>query len=567
MRRKVVILLVVAVASRAFSAGAQDIGTWGSQKPVSLRGSAQIRGIFYGASGIPDRRTPFSYLFAGNLTADLYGVSIPMNFSISEQDRSFSQPFNQFGISPHYKWITLHLGYRNISFSPYTLAGYTLLGAGVELTPGKFRFGFMYGRLNRATTLDTTTQSLAPISFTRKAIAVKLGYGTKDNFIDISMLKGKDDPGSVRVPQGALDSLDVLPAANTVIGISARLALTKTIFFEGDAGTSLYTRDINSPLVLDSLSDPTIKGLRSVAIVNGSSQLYTALRGAIGYKARALTIRLQYQRIDPDFQSMGAYFFNSDLENYTLAPSFHAWKNKLRFNGSIGFQHDNLQHQKEATTHKLIATAMLSADISRQLGIDLNYSNFSNNQQPNTIRFADSLKIVQTTQNLSVSPRWMLIGATFSHTVVLSANMMQMNDFNNYFAQNAISRTMMYKQVYLNYSFGYIPARLTVFVNVSATRADAPGNSEDNKGGTLGFSKSLFKSAFLITASAGYFTGKQGNVNHNTINASANLTYKFLNRHSLNALFFYTNDKPVSTGALNPAFYDTRAELAYGYSF
>ncbi|MDP4256024.1 MAG: hypothetical protein Q8938_18595, partial [Bacteroidota bacterium] len=131
MRRKVVILLVVAVASRAFSAGAQDIGTWGSQKPVSLRGSAQIRGIFYGASGIPDRRTPFSYLFAGNLTADLYGVSIPMNFSISEQDRSFSQPFNQFGISPHYKWITLHLGYRNISFSPYTLAGYTLLGAGV----------------------------------------------------------------------------------------------------------------------------------------------------------------------------------------------------------------------------------------------------------------------------------------------------------------------------------------------------------------------------------------------------------------------------------------------------
>jgi hypothetical protein len=561
------ILLAAAFVCGTFSTNAQDIGTLGSQRPFSLRGSAQIRGIFYNASGIPDRRTPFSYLFAGNLTADVYGVTIPMNFSISEQDRSFSQPFNQFGISPRYKWITVHLGYRNISFSPYTLGGYTMLGAGVEGTPGKFRFGFMYGRLNRATTLDTTTQSLAPISFTRKAVAVKIGYGTESSFVDISVLKGKDDPNSILIPKGTLDSLDVLPAANTVVGISARLALTRTIFFEGDAGTSIYTRDVNSPLVLDSVTDPTIKSLKSVAVVNGTSQLYTALNAAIGYKTRGMAIKLQYQRIDPDFQSMGAYFFNSDLESYAIAPAFHALKNRLRFSGSIGFQHDNLQHQKEATTHKVIATAMLGADITKQFGIDLNYSNFSNNQQPNTIRFADSVKIVQTTQNLSVSPRWMLIGTTFSHTVVVSANMMQMNDFNNYFAQNAISRNMNYKQYYLNYSIGYLPSALTIYVNISATQADAPGTSEQNKGATLGMSKSFLKSAFLLSASGGYFKGKHSGVDDNTINASANITYKFGKRHSLNALFYYTNDHPAQPATPVHGFYETRAELAYAYSF
>ncbi len=567
MLRKKYLLFLIAGITCVQTTHAQDLGAIGSQKPFLLRGSAQIRGIFYNASGIDARRSPFSYLFAGNLVASFYGVSLPMNFSISEQDRSVSQPFNQFGISPHYKWITLHLGYQNVNFSPYTLAGYTMLGAGVELTPGKFRFGFMYGRLNRATTLDTTTQTLAPISFSRKAFAVKVGYGTENNFVDISMLKGKDDPNSLSMSKLSLDSLDVSPAANTVIGISTRLALTRHIFIEGDIGTSLYTRDINSPLVLDSVTEPVIKTLKSIATVNGTTSLYTAFNGAIGYKTKLYSVKLQYQRIDPDFQSMGAYFFNSDLESYAVAPSLHLFRNKLRFNGSIGFQHDNLQHQKEATTHKVIANAMLSADLTKQLGIDLNYSNFSNNQQPNTIRFADSLKIVQTTQNFSVSPRWMLIGKTISHTVILSANIMQMNDFNNYFAQNAISRNMNYKQYYFNYSFGYLPASLSVFINVSATQADAPGTSDKNTGATLGFNKSFLKSAFLVSASAGYFAGQHSGVNDNTINASANLQYKFLNRHSLSALFFYTNDKPVAVSPLTPAFSETRAELAYGYSF
>ncbi len=567
MLRKIQLLFLIAGITCAQTTHAQDLGAIGSQKPFLLRGSAQIRGIFYNASGIDARRSPFSYLFAGNLVASFYGVSLPMNFSISEQDRSVSQPFNQFGISPHYKWITLHLGYQNVNFSPYTLAGYTMLGAGVELNPGKFRLGFMYGRLNRATTLDTTTQSLAPISFSRKAFAVKVGYGTENNFVDISMLKGKDDPNSLAMSKLSLDSLDVSPAANTVLGISTRLTLTRHIFIEGDIGTSLYTRDINSLLVLDSVTEPVIKTLKSIATVNGTTSLYTAFNGAIGYKTKLYSVKLQYQRIDPDFQSMGAYFFNSDLESYAIAPSLHLFRNKIRFNGSIGFQHDNLQHQKEATTHKVIANAMLSADLTKQLGIDVNYSNFSNNQQPNTIRFADSLKIVQTTQNLSVSPRWMLIGKTISHTVILSANIMQMNDFNNYFAQNAISRNMNYKQYYFNYSFGYLPASLSVFINVSATQADAPGTSDKNTGATLGFNKSFLKSAFLVSASAGYFAGQHSGVNDNTINASANLQYKFLNRHTLSTLFFYTNDKPVAVSLLTPAFSETRAELAYGYSF
>lgn len=548
-------------------ATAQDLGNLHSLKPFTANGSVQLRGVYDNISGTLATRVPYSYIFSGNVTFNVYGISMPASFSFSEAERSFRQPFNQFGISPHYKWITVHLGYRNITFSPYTLGGYTMYGAGIELTPGKFRFGFMYGRLNRATTLDTTTLSLAPVSFTRKAIAAKIGYGSQNNFIDISFLKGKDDTTSVKVGKNILDSLSVLPAANTVVAISARLTLWKNIFLQGDIGTSLYTRDITSPLSLDSVDDAIIKKIKSVAIVNGTSELNTAITGAIGYKAKLYTLKLQYQRIDPGFQSMGAYFFNNDLESYSFAPSFRLFKNKLRFNGSIGLQHDNVQHQKEATSKKIIGTAMLSVDFTGQLGLDINYTNFSNNQQPQTIRFADSLKIVQATQNLSASPRYTILGTTASHTIVLSANLMQMNDFNNYFAQNAISRNVNYKQFYFNYTYGFIPAKISVYANVSYTDAEAPGTADKNKGATIGFNKSFFKSAFLVSASVGYFFGTQNGGDNNTLNASANLQYKFLRKQALNALLFYTNNKPKNISSSMPAFSELRGELAYTYSF
>jgi hypothetical protein len=548
-------------------AQSQDIGNLHAQKPFDLTGSAQLRGIYYNASGISNRRSPFSYIFSGNLALNIYGVSLPVSFTVGEEGNSYSQPFNQFGISPHYKWITVHAGYRNINFSPYTLAGYTMLGAGVELTPGKFRFGFMYGRLNRATTLDTTTQSLIPISFTRKAIAVKIGYGTQNNFIDFSMLKGKDDASSVRVDKTVLDSLNVLPAANTVVAVSTRFTLWKNIFLEGDAAASVYTQDINSPLSLDSVNDPLVKKIKSVAMVNGTTEFTTAISGAIGYKSKLYTLKLQYQRIDPNFQSMGAYFFNNDLENYVFAPSLRLFQSKLRFNGSIGIQHDNLQHQKEATSRKIIGTAMLSVDFTKSLGLDVSYTNFSNNQQPQTIRFADSIKIVQTTQNFSVSPRYTISNSKAMQSLVLSASTMQMNDFNNYFAQNAISRNVNYKQAYFNYTYGFIPTKLSVYMNLSYTQADAPGTTEDNKGCTLGFNKNFSKMPILLSASVGYFLGNQNGENNNTINTSANFQYKFLKKQSLNALIFYTNNKPKNASTAIPSFSESRVELAYEYSF
>jgi hypothetical protein len=107
------------------------------------------------------RERSFSYLFNGAPTITIYGISFPFSVVISDQQRGFRQPFNQYGISPQYKWLTVHAGWQSITWSPFTLAGYNFLGGGVEATPSKWRLGFIYGRFNKAIEENSTQ----PLSF------------------------------------------------------------------------------------------------------------------------------------------------------------------------------------------------------------------------------------------------------------------------------------------------------------------------------------------------------------------------------------------------------------------
>jgi hypothetical protein len=549
-----------------YPAQAQDISSFAKQAPFAFNGNLQLRGVYYTATGIPSNRQPYSYILAGNPTISIYGFAIPISFTVSEQERSFRQPFNQFGLSPRYKWLTVHLGYRSISFSPYTLAGYTMYGAGVELNPGKLRLGFMYGKLASATTLDTTTQSLVPFSFSRKAYAARVGVGTEKTYFDVSWLQAKDDINSV--PYKTYDSAyNITPAANTVVGISTRINLFRKFFIQGNIAGSVYTRDIQSPITLDSFNNNLFKLAKNFAVVNGTSEFNTAGDVAVGYKGKSWGLKLQYIHIDPDFQSMGAYFFNNDIESYSIAPSFRLFKNKLRFSGSIGFQHDNVNSQKQSTTAKTISNANLGVDFTKHLGLDVTYSNFNNNQQPKTIRFADSLKIAQTTQNLSISPRYIFTSTSASHAILGSANFMQLNDYSSYFAQNATSRNISFSQYFINYTYGILKAQMSLSFNLSSTQMSASGTNDNTNGGTVSVTKSLFKSALSINGSAGFFLDKRNDGNSNIINLSANSAYTFAKHNNLNFLFYYTNNKPKNISSVLPAFTEVRMELAYGYNF
>ncbi|SEM56247.1 hypothetical protein SAMN05216436_105186 [bacterium A37T11] len=559
--------LIIALGLLPFSGITQDLSNLGNQKPIAFNGGLELRGIFYNASGIAGRREPFTYLLSGSPTLSLYGWSIPFSFTLSKDDRSFRQPFNQFGLSPTYKWITVHAGYRNITFSPYTLAGHTMLGAGFELNPGKLRVGFMAGRLNRATVIDTTTQALVPFSFSRKGYAAKLGYGTQANYFDFNFFQAKDDSTSrpdIRLP----DSINVLAEANTSMGYSTRWTI-KHLFIESNGAISIYTRDINSPINLDSIDSKLLHRVKNFFDINGSSEWFMALDAAVGYKDKNYGLKVNYRRIDPDFKTMGSYFFSNDLESWTFAPNFSLPNGKLRVNGSVGIQHDNVRQQKQATNRRFIGSGVLSAEITKQLGLDINYSNFSNNQKPNTLKFADSLKIVQTTQVISIMPRYLIQGTQTSQMIMFSVNISAMDDYNSYYGTEAASRNIRTGQYFLNYTLSIPAKRLSLFGNLSYTSLKSIDVKNSYQGLSLGGNYTLKNNALQAGLNTSVMQGDTNNGSKSLIiNGTANLNYRINKIQTLRFSFYLTNNNPGSaiTG-VNPAFTETRGELAYQLNF
>lgn len=551
---------------------AQDLPGLSKEPAFRISGMIDARSVFYSIKGIPPRRSPFSYLLSGSPVLHIYGLQLPFSFTYSEQQRSFSQPFNQFGVSPSYKWVTLHAGYRNVSFSPYTLDGYTLLGGGVELHPGKWRIGYIMGRLNRATTIDTTTGATQPFSFSRKGMALRLGYGDDRNFFDLSFLKARDDSNSVKTGAGKKDA--VRPAGNAVGSAATKISIGN-FFLKADGALSLYTTDIGSP-EQPLLPAEWTKQLASIVPVNATSIYALAYTGALGYSSGNFTMAVEYRHIDPGFQSMGAYFFNDDLENYSLTSGFSVLKNKLRFNGSIGWQQDNLHKQKEATSRRIIGMANISWELTQRLGVDVNYSNFSSQAKPVVVQVQHKYLLAQTNHNLSVNPRYIIPGNTCTQVILVSYNYAAMIDANT----DTVASNIFTHVLFGNYNLSFPRRQLMLTTGVNQTINTLAIGRISNYGVSLGVQKAWAKSkwqtgvtnAFTWSSSpgaAGILPTGTAVTNKSTIlNLTVQTSYRAARRHLFGLRGSYTDNHPRDdkTGT-QQRFTEATGELGYTFSF
>jgi hypothetical protein len=105
------------------AAAGQELDKIATQKPFEFSGTFTLYGSHYHVDGIAARRKDFSWYLTGNPNFKIYGIEIPFSFTVSEQERSFRQPFNQFCVSPSYKWARRIWGIR-------TSPGHRLPGLG-----------------------------------------------------------------------------------------------------------------------------------------------------------------------------------------------------------------------------------------------------------------------------------------------------------------------------------------------------------------------------------------------------------------------------------------------------
>jgi hypothetical protein len=542
---------------------AQNLEGLSKQKPILLSGGITARTILYDANGIANRRQPFSYIFTGSPTISIFNsFTIPLSFTYSEQDRSFRQPFNQFGMSPYYKWITIHAGYRNINYSQFTLAGHTFLGAGIDIHPGIFRLGFISGRFNRATSVDTSVKSFQPYTYKNSGYAGKIGIGKGVNFFEVSILRAKDDSSSVHPLKEFKGT--VTPAENIVIGINGQIKFLKDFTFAIEAATSLYTRNLSNKTALsDSANKGFTKILGSFISTNSTTERYNAIQTSLGFHQKIFSARLQYRRVDPDYKTMGAYFFNSDIENITFAPSLNLFKNKFRLGGSIGYQHDNLKKQKQTTSSRVIGSGNLSAELNEHFGIDFSYSNYSNTQLRKTILLGNTFRIAQVSENYSFTPRYILATERFVHSLILSANYNIFSSVDKTLDNLSDTKSNNY---FLNYQITVVPRNLTYTFNLNYTDVKSASYEDGNYGVTLGANKVMNNSKLTMGWLGSFLKGLHGKSTGLILNQNVTVNYRINKHHGFGTTISYINNKSQQS-LITPSYSEWQADLNYRYVF
>ncbi|RRB12247.1 hypothetical protein [Larkinella knui] len=534
--------------------------------PVKVSGGLNAYAGFYTANGIAARNQPSPFGLSGSVTVALPGgILLPFSAVLGNQGSSFRQPFNQFGVSPTYKWATVHAGYRNVSFSPFTLAGHTFLGGGVEVNPGKLRLGAVYGRFNKAISTSLAEPDIIP-AYQRTGYAVKVGYGKPGNYVDLVMLRAKDDTASIgAVPETA--SQIIKPAENLVVGVTTRLLIIKHITVELDGAVSAYTRDVRSSPVSAEGNSPLTRLFGKLLTARLSTQVTQATQAAIGYRTKNAGIKLQYKRIDPNFQTMGAYYFQSDIESYAIAPNLSLMKGKLRLSGSYGVQFDNLARTKNARTGRKIGSLVASYNPATAFGIDLQLSNYGISQQAGIRPIIDTVRLAQNNFSATVNTRYTIQNDRVLNLFTLTATRQQLSDLN---PNTAVFTNNTNTNLNLGYFYQRITSGFGANLLASYTQANlAQGMKTSFYGPTLGLTKSFLTNKLSTSLNGSYLINQQTGAARETmqgqiINASANAGYQLGKRQNLTFQMAYLNS---NTGVAEQRYNELRGTLGYGITF
>src|SRR5690606_17466268 len=145
----------------------------------------------------------------------------------------------------------------------------------------------------------------------------RLGYGSAANNFSLVILKAKDDSTSLgTVPT----EYRLTPDENLVVSFLTKQTIAKKFLFEVEVAQSLYTKDIRTS-ISGSTGGLMTKIFSSLMANHESTTSSNAVRASAGYQSDLFSLMMRYQRVEPDFRSMGAYYFATDLSNITLEPS------------------------------------------------------------------------------------------------------------------------------------------------------------------------------------------------------------------------------------------------------
>lgn len=550
-------------------AASQNLENIGKEKPMSVTGGISANQILYAASGIENRRAPYNYFLSGNINVNLYGWSIPLSFNISNQKFAFRQPFNNYSIHPSYKSVTMHAGYTAMTFSPYTVNGHTFLGGAVDVAPeGNWKISALAGRFLKATQFDSSAAQGIPV-FERLGYGFKTSFANAGSAVDFILFRATDGVSSILpIP----DSLSIFPEQNLVVSIGALKTISERFVIRAELAASALTRDTRAQ---KSENDHPLAKVKILYQPRLSSSYYKAFKGSFDYQQDLFTLGIAYERIDPQYKTLGAYYFNNDLENITVNLAASPLKGLMNITASGGTQRDNLDRSKISTMRRMVGAVNISYAPSQRLNLSASYSTF---QSFTNIRsqFADinqltpfdnidTLNFTQISGDASTSATY-IFGKSHERkqNITLNFNAQSTSDQQTKVDQKSGAQ---FYNLSASYALNITPQHLNVSLAINGVINESVGAASKTFGPTGAFTKSFMNKRLRTTLSCAYNSSYRSNTHISTVtNTRLNASLTVNRKHNMSLMIALVN-RNNRGGTSAKSFTEYTATLGYNYSF
>jgi len=529
----------------------EEVLEFRKKKPFKISGSISANATQFNSTPKQSRQS-FTYQLSGSINMSLYELlNIPISFNLNNYGAKFSYPSlpNRLSLHPSYKWIRAHIGDVSMSFSPYTLNGHQFTGAGIELTPGRWQISAMGGRLLRRVDADSLNPSIRP-NYERWGYGGKVRYEADKFALGGTVFTAKDKMSNISFDT---DALGIYPKGNIAIGLEGTLSIIKDLKLSLEYGLSIMQRDLR------------VK----------EKSYYHAFKADLAYSFLGNTIGIGYERISPDYETLGAYYFNNDYENFTINYSRNFFENKMGIALSGGVQRDDLSGQKQEKNKRFVGSANINFTPSEKFSASVSLSSYQahrnikssfdyiNERTP--YENLDTLRFTQLNNSIDMNLNWRLRNSeTQSHTLSANASYQEAADKQGqYIMPGNLTRFL---NLGANYGIDFTPLDFSMTAGVNVSNNYASRKNVLTIGPTLTCSKHLFKKALTTGLTLSFNQTQEAGRKLATIyNARWHANYRFLKRHGLNASVAYQHRSLSEATLTNSS--SLTSQISYSYSF
>lgn len=390
-----IVLLVLLSWVLSFVSRGQDLSQFRKSRPFTARGSFHS-GINYLESQNPSI-DPLGYHASLNLQFSVYGVlQIPVTLSYGNYGSSINTlNFRRFGMSPSYKNLKIHGGYRSYQLSPYLMSGMTVLGGGVEYSPKKFYLLGFAGRIVDRYNLGGDFLQFQDESiqfYQRNAYGVKLGFGKSTHRYSLMALRCQD-----MVNTGTLDSLQkyhITPKDNFILGAEIYQQYFRRLTIHLTGAASVFTNNRQGDAIdANEFFSRWIRNVAFLTTLNTTSRYAFAYDGRISYRIKSLHIGLKYQHIDPNYTSLGVAFMQTNFDNLLVDVQGSLLRNKLVIFSNFGIQQVHRNGFTGQRQRRIVQNTNINWNFNKSVSLQMSYNDLAQNTDAKLEEVADSLQL------------------------------------------------------------------------------------------------------------------------------------------------------------------------------